>query len=141
MILFIDFPSGKLESIKLISSDPYLLLFCFLGLGLLFTFLVHVVYNLVGIPIYKFANKGLDEEILKEIPRVDWGLTKKSISDWAHLLHTYQLSVTALIFLMIFPLFLKVNYSFSEFCIPAIFIYEIILLTLFVIGIKYLMSQ
>lgn len=141
LILFIDFPSGKLESIRLISSDPYLLIFCFLGLGLLFTFLAHVIYNLIGIPIFKLANKGIAGEIASEIPRIDWGLSTKSVNDWAHLLHTYQLSITAFIFLMIFPLFLKINYPAIRFFSLPILIYEAAFLTLFLIGVFYIKKE
>ncbi len=141
LVLFIEFPSCKLESIRLISSDPYLLIFGFLGTGLLVTFFVHIIYNLIGLPILRLANKGIEREILNTIPQIDWGLTKQSMNDWAHLLHIYQLSVTAFIFFMIFPLFLRFKYSsVNYFSLPFI-IYEIVFLILFFGGIFYLKNE
>lgn len=137
LVIFLDFPNqqDKLKSIKFISSDPYLLIFTFLGFGMFFTLLVNVVYNVVGFLFIKPSQKILKKRNERNTPNIYWAIDKEAIKQWAHVLHIYQLTIVALILLsLIFPFLIKTRHDL-KLCSLYFLFYELILLTIIVVWI------
>lgn len=141
LIYFVEFYGADIRKPQMISADPYLLIFSFLGLGLFFTFIIHIVYNLLGLPIFNSLTEKIKKEIANEPPRLDWCVNSKNLTDWANVLHVYQLSASALVILMFFPLFYYIFHSQDwDFCC-AVWFYETVLGILVIVAMRYLRNE